>query len=152
MLNQRMPLDAGQPEFAFGCCPWTLPWDAKPVSLATNSHSPLGPLGVLSALTFPGNGEELALLRASRTATSMSLYRAQEAQGTCHIRAWVTRAFPALYLLCSSCLREVRRWVEQWSGTWHHQCHETRLHCLLPLSDSALKLPTGFWCNSKKVV
>lgn len=34
-----------------------LPLDAEPVSLATNSHSPLGPLAVLSALTLPGEGE-----------------------------------------------------------------------------------------------
>lgn len=34
-----------------------LPLDAEPVSLVTNSHSPLDPLGVLSALTLSGEGE-----------------------------------------------------------------------------------------------
>lgn len=45
-----MSLAAGQPS------------DAEPVSLPTNGHSPLGSLGVLTALALPGEGggKELA--------------------------------------------------------------------------------------------
>lgn len=58
-LGQRMSLDAGSQD-----CLCMLPLDAEPVSLATNSHSPLGPLGVLSARTLPGEGEGKGLATA----------------------------------------------------------------------------------------
>lgn len=73
--------------------------------------------------------------RAGRTVISMSPCKAQETQGTCHIGVWVTSALPTPHL-CSSCLREVRGRVNQWSGTWHQPVPQNQT----PLSLSSVTL------------